>query len=111
MTKDSTLPQSMEFTDYGHLYMFRMSLDWEVVESYKRQITPEECGFRILTHVFDAMTDWCKNHARGRWWTDGILGIGFTDQGDAIRFRLTFCTRNPILDRMFTDRKHTYSEH
>jgi hypothetical protein len=108
---DSTEPEIMKFSDYGDLYVFRIALDWELFHSYKRQITPEESQFKMLSHTWEAMIEWCEKQCRGRWWTDHILGVGFCDEGDAIRFKLTFCKRNNILDHMFTARKHTYSGH
>lgn len=101
----------MKFSDYGDMYVFRLSLAWEVFDSYKRQVTPEESNFKIISHIWEAMIAWCEKQVRGKWWTDHILGVGFADEGDAIRFKLTFMRPNHILDRMFTERKHTYSEH
>jgi hypothetical protein len=104
-------PELMHFSDYGNIWVYRADLKWQVYEAYKQQVTPEESNFHMLTHVYEAMVDWGEKNARGQCWNDGILGIGFTDEGDAIRFKLTFMRPNHILDQMFKARKHTYSEH
>lgn len=77
----------------GNLYVFNTLQDvinWKAYVNYRATVTPEESNGEMLTHVWDQMIHWCEKNARGFWWHDGLWGIGFRDEGDAIRFKLTF---------------------
>ena len=94
MSRRASQPSICEWGEpLGTLYVFDTLwdvMDGRVYVDYRARYTAEESAGQMLTHVWDEMITWCVKHARGFWWNDGIKAIAFKDEGDAIRFKLTF---------------------